>query len=274
MVPWFGGKSWKTSSGSLFIFVLLIIFAGISLIVDVATSAPLPLGDNPYWFSSREEALIDRVGAGFYQAIHRRDGSVWRECGERTPPEEQPARARDLVKSVYTALRDNGLTSEIYLWATSATIWQESRGDPCAVGPLTRRWAVEQRLIGEGVHFTRYNRDDVRRMVNSRAWKSRRRRVGADLGIGQNVWKKWAKMRDPITHEERYATIDEILSVDGGAQVVAYQMRGRMKWYNTPQPWRFWPGRAGRATYPKMIARIVNWMGGPWRLVYTWNKKI
>lgn len=254
--------------------VCVLSLLGIASVVIVysceAGSKPLPFSlKNPYRFSTAEERLIKVVSTGFVRAIQK-ESYVWRECGKRTKVDDQYDRAHEIVENLYEALRFNEMAHPYYLWGTAATVWHESRGDPCAVGPLTRRWAVDKGLMPEDVHFTEYTRRDVKRIVNSRQWKSRRRRIGGDFGIGQNIWKKYAKMLDPETEEIRYATLDEILSVEGGAYVVGYNMKLRATTYKTNKPWAFWPGKHSRAIYPRMIGRIVNWMGGPGREMAKW----
>jgi hypothetical protein len=119
---------------------------------------------------------------------------------------------------------------------------------------------------------------DVKILLESPKWKKSRAHIGADLGLGQDVWQTYARVLDPEGDEKcgrkdlacRVPTLDEILSYENGPRVVATGMVYRRYMYHSLQPWGFWPGSIRSLSYEMKIARIVQEMGGDIREKTVW----
>jgi hypothetical protein len=213
------------------------------------------------------QALADQMAAGFLKAIHA-EAPAWWGCGVATPVAEQPARARALAEAVLVAMREQGATW-LNPWAVLAVTWSESRGDPCAIGPLSRKAARELKLIPEDRLFNRWTAADVRTLVTHPKWLRARAKVGADLGLGQQIWERYARIADPAGPLScgkgtpcRVPTLDEALSVDGGARSLITGMAWRKAMYRAARPWQHWPGSVRDLGYDSKVMALVYRMGG------------
>jgi hypothetical protein len=194
-----------------------------------------------------------------------------------TPREDQSARADRIARQVLAALRDYDLRW-LSSWAVIGTIWSESRGDYCAIGPNSRKAARDLGLIPEDRIFNRWSADDVKVLLESPKWKKSRAHIGADLGLGQDVWQTYARIMDPHGKKRcgrkdlpcRVPTLDEIMSYENGSRVVATGMVYRRWMYRNTQPWEHWPGSVRSWSYGMKIARIVQGMGGDVRERTVW----
>jgi hypothetical protein len=65
-------------------------------------------------------------------------------------------------------------------------------------------------------------------------------------------------------------TIDELVSVPGGAAIGVHGMLVRRWHFNTTEPWWFWPW-VPRARYNNAIVGIVARMGGSLKEPFPWD---
>lgn len=203
----------------------------------------------------KEQALVQEVADGFLAAIRAENWS-WYGCGEITPPEEEPARALELVNALRVGLIEVGLLEPRYLWAAAAIVYQESRGNPCALGPNSRKWAAKHKIVNK--HLIRWTAEDALKVMTSP--KAKRRGVGFDAGIGQTIWPENAHVLDE-NDEPRVATAEEMTTVEGGARALAYHMFENAQ-IDKRRPWLYWPGRRDDV-YGSKLAWIVRRMRGP-----------
>ncbi len=230
--------------------------------------------ENPV-FSPEGEALVQRMAVGFLKKT-RQESKRWWGCGVETPEDDQLARAETISRQVLSSLRDNDLRWLSH-WAVLGTIWSESRGDPCAIGPNSRAAARDMGLIPEDRMFNRWSAEDVKSVLEHPKWKKSRAKIGADLGLGQMVWQRYARILDKDGDKLcgkgypcRVPTLDEILSYDDGAKVVITGMVSRRHMYRSTMPWEHWPGSVRSLSYGMKIARIAQDMGGSIRERPVW----
>lgn len=222
-------------------------------LVSVEAAAHLP--PPPTEDQLKEQALVQEVADGFLVAI-RAEKWRWYGCGEVTPPEEEPARALELVNALRVGLIEVGLLDQSYLWAAAAIVYQESRGNPCALGPNSRKWAARHKIVNK--HLIRWTAQDALKVMLSP--KAKRRGVGFDAGIGQTIWPENAHVLDE-NDEPRVATAEEMTTVEGGARALAYHMFENSQ-IDKRRPWLYWPGRRDDV-YGSKLAWIVRRMHGP-----------
>lgn len=219
-------------------------------------------------FSPRGEQLVARMAKGFLGEIHR-ESPKWWDCGVETPKEAQAARADRIARHVLAAQREFN-TTWLSSWAVIAVIWSESRGDVCAIGPNSRAAAREMGLIPEDRIFNRWTADDVRTLLESPQWKKSRAKIGADIGMGQEIWQRYARILDPNGDLRcgkrdlpcRVPTLSEVLNYRDGARVTITGMTYRRWMYRNTQPWEHWPGSVRSLSYGMKIARLARAMGG------------
>jgi hypothetical protein len=219
-------------------------------------------------FSSRGEQLVSRMAGGFLAAIHR-ESPKWWDCGVETPKEAQAARADRIARHVLAGMREFD-AKWLSPWAVIAVIWSESRGDVCAIGPNSRKAARDLGLIPEDRIFNRWTADDVRTLLESPRWQKSRAKIGADIGMGQEIWQRYARILDPqgelrCGKQElacRIPTLSEVLSYKNGARVTITGMTYRRWMYRNTQPWENWPGSVRSLSYGMKIARLAQSMGG------------
>ena len=149
-------------------------------------------------------------------------------------------------------------------WGVWGVIYNESRGNRCAIGPNPRKIAYQKKLIGQK-NWRLWTEEEVLRVMSHKRMKNR----PADLGVGQVVWKKFARLKE--NGVVRVPTIKEMLSVETGTRIVAYSMWQRTKYKLNRRwqhmPWLFWPGRRPHVNYGRHVAHIVKNMGGPYRQI-------
>jgi hypothetical protein len=196
---------------------------------------------------------------GFAHKI-KNESPYWFVCGERVPRDEWLDRLAYIAENLIDALMEYAV--DVNPWGPWATIWKESRGNRCAIGPHPREAAEKMQLVEE--KFAHYwTEEDVKHVLTHRRWGNR----PADLGLGQVVWEKYARIRDEETGELRVPTIEEMLTVEDGTRVMAWGMkyRARFKWnvLHKKVPWIYWPGNIADHSYAQDIQRIVREMGGP-----------
>jgi hypothetical protein len=206
-----------------------------------------------------DDGLIETAGRGFARAI-RLEKSAWYDCGKITPKDEYDYRGIQLASALRKALLDVGLKDPMYLWGALALVFHESRGNPCVTGPTSRQWVDDNKLLKKEKHWTKYDQFDILRIVKSKAFKSKR--SGIDSGISQTLYPRNTKIFEVTSGIVRQATIEEMLTVEGGARATAQHMMERFK-DSSEYPWLFWPGyRDDR--YLSVLQFHVRRMGGPY----------
>lgn len=226
-------------------------------------------------FRPAGEELVRRMADGFLKKT-RGESKRWWGCGEETPESDQPERAERIARNVLAAMREFDL-HWLSHWAVIGTIWKESRGDPCAIGPNSRKAAKKLGLVPDDRIFNRWSAEEVKALLENPKWKKSRSVIGADLGLGQEVWQRYARILDPNGNKScgkglacRVPTLDEILSYEHGPRVVATGMVYRRHLYREMQPWLHWPGNVRDLSYGMRIERIVQEMGGDIREKPVW----
>lgn len=215
-----------------------------------------------------DDGLIETAGRGFARAI-RLEKSAWYECGKVTPKDEYDYRGIQLARALRNALLDVGLKDPMYLWGALALVFHESRGNPCVTGPTSRKWINENGLLKKEKHWTKYDELDIIRIVRSKAFKSKK--SGIDSGISQTLYPRNTKIFDTGLGIVRHATIEEMLTIDGGARATALHMIECVR-DSSEYPWLFWPGyRDDR--YVSVLQFHVRRMGGPYEDLAPVRKK-
>jgi len=239
--------------------------------------------------STDREKLVAELANGFVRATER-ESKVWWECGEQTPRDRWYPRAEMMARELLTAMDDYG--SDFSPWGVWGVIWAESRGNRCAIGPNPRRYAASSKIVKVPDRYQLWTENDVKNLINNPKWGRRT----ADLGLGQVVWKRYARIpcerradiywnrffqsamptaslttgcRIESERMVRVPTLDEMISVDGGARVTAWGMIVRQNWSTKRNrtPWLYWKGLIADYRYLNMITNVVDSMGGPVRAV-------
>lgn len=257
------------------ILVLLLFSTTATATPEISTEVDHPFKyTNPYidWPELRpsREALVEQLANGFVTVIEK-ESVRWYNCGEATPRQFWHRRAKYMASHVVAAMDFYGL-EKVSPWGAMALVFKESRGNPCTPGPHPRSAAKKLGLIEPDKNLQQWSAEDAIRVLTDPKWGGRM----ADLGIGQNVWKRWSRVCDQedCSHRnERIPTLEEMLSVEGSARVMVWGMRMRQKRYNSKwwrAPWLFWPGNYPNKAYARKLARIVSEMGGPYQEVLNW----
>jgi hypothetical protein len=213
-------------------------------------------------FSPEGEALVARMGSGFLKAI-KRENNKWWECGKVTPKEDEPIRAEKIARDTLDALREYDL-KWLNPWGVMAVIFSESRGDHCAIGPNSRKAAKDLKLVDEDKPFNQWSKEDIESVMSDPKWKRSRAKIGADLGLGQQIWQRYARILDPKGGLYcRIPTLDEILSVETGPKVVATGMLTRkIQHRGDIRAWNYWPGWIRNIRYDMRITSLIYQLGG------------
>lgn len=162
---------------------------------------------------------------------------VWYQCGNTIPKDEWYVKAVEIAEAcVYTA-RPLGVDPVGQL----ATWQQESRLDPCAIGPHPRNWAIERGLLKAKRNSLSYTKAEVKKVLTDAKFKATFPKV--DLGLAQ-LLHPWFT---------RGATLDELLSIEG-AQYSARELAHRGKMYRSKKPWVYWPGYKSKSR-----ENTINW---------------
>lgn len=219
-------------------------------------------------FSPAGEKLVERMSDGFLKTINR-ESNKWYECGQLTPAEEKSNRAEKIARYTLSAIREYDL-KWLNPWGVLAVMYSESRGDQCAIGPNSRKAARDLGLIDDEKPFNQWTKADIAEIFDHPKWKKARGKIGADLGLGQQVWKRYARILDPNGTDKcgskelkcRVPTLDEILSVENGPRVVATGMLTRKIWHRDVRAWTFWPGTIRNIRYDMRITALIYQLGG------------
>jgi hypothetical protein len=217
-----------------------------------------------------EDELVVAAGKGFSKSI-RTENASWYECGEVTPKEDYDKRGIKIAFALRVALLEVGLKDPLYLWGAMALVYQESRGNPCVTGPNSRSWAEKNNLVKKGKHWTKFNQDDIRKIVHSKQFKNKR--SGIDSGLTQTLFPHNTSIYDTSLRQIRPATIDEMVTVEGGARATAFHMTERLV-DSSKYPWLYWPGHRDDK-YAETLQFHVRRMGGPFNdMVPHCNKSV
>ncbi len=220
---------------------------------------------NPYseaeCSKKKRKKLADEMAQGFV-TILKKENHSWYECGEKTPKDKWLSRATRMARALVEALHEAKVN--INPWGVWGTIYNESEGNRCAVGPNPRKVAYARRLI-KSKNWRLWTEEDVLNVVNNKRWGKR----PADLGLGQVVWRRYSRIEEKgIT---RIPTAKEMLSIETGVRVVAHAMKSRMTWKWSKSwrkmPWLFWPGTKPSIKYGRNVAFAVKRMGGPYKKI-------
>ncbi len=215
--------------------------------------------------------LVNQMAKGFVKMIAF-EAPRWYSCGVAIPRDKWLEHATHIVTEVVSSMdfyRLNGVSR----WGGVALAYKESRGNPCTPGPHPRKYAKKQGLVAQDKTVNQWTKEDTIRVLLHKNWRGR----SADLGIGQDVWKKWSRVCDQeycTQYQHRVPSIHEMLSIDGSARVMAWGMKTRQRSYHRQwwaTPWVFWRGSQPRPGYARALARIVRDMGGPWQEVLSWK---
>jgi len=216
-------------------------------------------------FAQTKSDLKNELAAGFVRAI-KAESVTWYECGEKTPKEKWDQRAFELVEAILDALAEFDV--KINPWGVLGTVFNESRGNRCAIGPNPRKVAHARNLVNRS-DWRLWTEHDVLKVVKSPDWNDR----PADLGLGQVVWRRFARIEED--GKVRIPTVEEMLSLKDGARIVAYAMKQRMKYKHNRRwrnlPWYFWPGVKANFSYGRKVAYTVKKMGGPYRSLLSYK---
>jgi hypothetical protein len=235
---------------------------------ESALSDPQIAKDSLPIFSPAGENLVERMRDGFLKNI-KQESSKWYECGQLTPEEDKPLRAEKIARYTLAALREYDL-KWLNPWGVLAVIYRESRGDQCAIGPNSRKAARNLKIIEENKPFNQWTKEDIETVFDNPKWKRARGKIGADLGLGQQVWKRYARILDTQGNDKcgskdlrcRIPTLEEILSVENGPRVVATGMLTRKIWHRDVRAWTYWPGTIRNVRYDIKITALIYALGG------------
>ena len=233
------------------VFLLILVVAFLACLQ--AQAEPAPVGAPAVQEALDEDALVLAAAAGLVRAVEAERWS-WYSCGGIVPIEQYPVRSAQLVRALRTALREVGLEHPNYLWGALGIMWQESRGNPCPLGPYSRRWAVAKKVVKQK-HLSHWTEADALAALHA-AGKAHR---GVDAGLGQNIWPVNAMVLDGGV--ARPATAEEMVSVEGSARALAFHLAEQAK-VDPRRPWAYWPGMPS-ADYAKKVEGWVRVMGGP-----------
>jgi hypothetical protein len=241
-----------------------------------ALNDPQIAAENMPTFSPEGEELVKQMVQGFVKRINR-EGGNWYECGQLTSEENKVFRTEKIVRYTLAAIRQYDM-SWLNPWAILAIIYHESRGDQCAIGPFSRQAAKQLRLISQNKPANQWSKEDIITVIDKPRWKRSRGRIGADLGLGQQVWSAYARILDPQGDlvcggkdlRCRVPTIDEMLSVEDGPRILVTGMLTRRIWHRTNQPWLFWKGTARDPRYDMRISRLITALGGKHNAKAVW----
>lgn len=257
------------------------------LILFLLTSALLV--DTAHGRTHYSENLIADMARGFVKATQR-ESKKWWECGQPTPSTEWLARAERMARVLVAAMDEYG--ADFSPWGVWGVIWVESRGNRCAVGPNPRRYAAQKKLAQLPSKYFLWTEQDIKGLLTSPGWRGR----PVDLGVGQVVWKRYARI--PCEHrpavywspldgratfvrtgpeachieggrEVRVPSLEEMISLEGGLRATVWGMVSRQSWSlkRNRTPWLYWKGMVADYQYLSMVVNVVANMGGPIREV-------
>lgn len=203
-------------------------------------------------FPSEEQLrLIGRLAVGLEN--WKRSQGGWWYCGEFM--EARDPRLADLaVILAYNLVRSAAEVSEdpdkvedafiLNVWGMAGTIANESRFDACALGLYPRKWAYSEGLLEPRRTCISHTLEEVLSVVNNDEAELYFKRSGFDLGFCQ-VLSRFYREVPP----------EKALSINGGMEICAREMKIRAMRHTTNRPWLFWRGSAT----PWYDAKIKKW---------------
>ena len=246
----------------LFFMVFIFLVVSTGSLTARAVDEPRFSKCNPYGtipcHPGGVDRLVNSLAIGFARALSK-ESSQWYICGERIEKKSWIDELAKIARALLYALDERGL--DINPWGPWGVIYKESRGNRCAIGPNPRKAAYKYKLIKEKAWYL-WSEDEIVNVVTHRKWGKKL----ADLGLGQVVWKREARVLE--NGIERIPTAREMLSLNYGVRVLAHSMEVRTRYrYNRRwkhMPWLFWPGTKPHIRYGHDVQRIVRKMEGPY----------
>jgi len=174
-------------------------------------------------------------------------------CGKQLSAEERQEYIQEWATTVletreelqYTLyIGDTPVDTKIPLEEIKGVMGHESGLDRCAIGLYTRQWAYNEKLLTPGRMSISHTEEDVLRVIQTKAWRARWKRV--DLGLGQLLWgpgKQGIFRGDP----------KELLSLTPGIRHVLEEMAARGVRFNTLTPAKYWPGHKSETYYKRIL---------------------
>lgn len=162
---------------------------------------------------------------------------VWFQCGERVPKKDWHYRAEEVARACIYSAKLYGIDPVGQL----ATWQQESRLDPCAIGPSARNFAIRNKIIPKKRTIS-YTKDQVLAILDHQKFKASFKTV--DLGIAQLLYPWFTGSFSK----------EDILSLGPGSLASAQELARRGQRWKTDEPWITWPGKPSKARKAK-----INW---------------
>lgn len=164
----------------------------------------------------------------------KRKDKVWFQCGEKVPQAQWYAKAKEVAEVCVSTARMHGVDPVGQL----ATWQQESRLDPCAIGPGARNFAIRKGWLPKK-RIISYKKEQVLAVLEHPVFKASFKTV--DLGLAQLLYPWFTSG----------ASQSEILSLEG-AKASAQELARRGQRWKTDEPWITWPGKPSKARKVKI----------------------
>jgi hypothetical protein len=259
------------------LLVLLVTILGLIVWCAEASAAEKSFAPLP----TKASAWVERAAVGFWEAImDETPGGHWYDCGVATPFGERVPRAKALAETTLRTMHEHNL--RVNPWGVMSVIFLESRGNPCSIGPNTRKNAEKLDLLpkdkdGNRKRWTQYTREDVLAVITNPTWV--KRGYIADVGLVQDIFPKYARVLDSsgplkcmgkLKAPCRIPTPEELVSVKGGAEIAVHGMLTRVEHFHTTSPWFFWSW-VPRPRYSTNLAITIRRLGGSEKETFPWN---
>lgn len=164
---------------------------------------------------------IKQLALAFMQA-HADEGG-WYVCGERMSPNTWADMSLNLAQKLYAEELIYGVNAS----KAMATIWHESRGDPCAIGVYARRFAQKKGWIKKQ---KRISYSYLESLSMAEHWIQHAGKV--DLGLCQVLFPLYKRADEHL---------EDLLTFDGGLRYCL----SHAKWlsdHSHESPWNLWRG--------------------------------
>jgi hypothetical protein len=228
-----------------------LVAAGLALVLTAGAPADREL-------TAKGQRWVKDAGRAFAAVIRHESPKIWWDCGEKTPLDQWDARGEKIAEATLIAMKRNGL--RVDPMGLLAVAWNESRGNPCSIGPRTRARAEKMKLLPEGKAWFEYTREDVLAVLDNEKWQARNN--VADVGLYQDVFPNYARIIDdggdkrclrPKNVACRVPRTAELVNIETSAEVGVHGMLVRYYHFRTREPWFYWPWTV-KEKYSKQIA--------------------
>jgi len=223
------------------------------LSADEADEAPTQLTKRPI-LNQDQVKLVGRLAKGMRAIIKRRDRGNWYFCGE--PLDSVKQEEISTAIAYHTILNRQSLGLEnVSPWGITATAYNESGLDACALGLFPRKWGYEKGLLerrrdpNTNVKMRSHTKEEVLVFISSPKAKKRYNKSGFDLGFCQ-VLSRFYRGQEA-----------EALTTDKGMRMCVIEMQARSRSNKTNIPWLFWKGVLKTGWYRDKIRRWAKMMG-------------